>query len=279
MAKKVYFIVILLNAIVISAQVGINSATPSATLDVVSTGSTATSKSLEVNNSSGTELFTILDNGNVGVNIAAPTNKIHISSTSDPIRLEGLQTSNTTDQILTVDAIGIVKKMTRFDLGLSQSVFFTVPATTWNTAGATKSWMTNLTTGTATTTERSLYESLSATDKAKMITFEGLRLDALNYLNAGTYIRPKLFNTTASTINYTLTAQHITNEASHVNANVNAGLYNYRVDGDDIIFSSNSQSETLLFDVYFNSGIHYHGNISCYRISNTYYFFMNITKL
>ncbi|GAB0155964.1 hypothetical protein CHRYSEOSP005_12260 [Chryseobacterium sp. Alg-005] len=60
------------------AQVGIRTTSPSATLDIVSSGNTSGSKSLEVNNSSGTELLTVLDNGNVGINNNAPTVKLSI---------------------------------------------------------------------------------------------------------------------------------------------------------------------------------------------------------
>lgn len=62
----------------IKAQVGIKTSSPSAALDIVGLGSTSGSKTLELNNSSNTELLTALDNGNVGINNSSPTVKLSI---------------------------------------------------------------------------------------------------------------------------------------------------------------------------------------------------------
>lgn len=64
--KKILFFVSVLMSASILAQVGINEINPTATLDIKSKGNTNATKALEVNNSSGTEIFTVLDNGNVG---------------------------------------------------------------------------------------------------------------------------------------------------------------------------------------------------------------------
>lgn len=50
---------------VLSAQSGINTDTPSATLDILSKGSTSTTKALEVNNTVNQSILSIYDNGNV----------------------------------------------------------------------------------------------------------------------------------------------------------------------------------------------------------------------
>ncbi|MCU7618234.1 hypothetical protein NZ698_13575 [Chryseobacterium sp. PBS4-4] len=72
-----------------NAQVGINTDTPSATLDIVSKGNTASTKALELNNSSATEILTVLDNGNTGFNISNPAAKVDIftSAASTGFRL------------------------------------------------------------------------------------------------------------------------------------------------------------------------------------------------
>ncbi len=69
------------------AQVGINETNPSATLDIKSKGNTNATKALEINNSSGAEMFTVLDNGNVGINVPNPTAKLH---TSGSVKYENL---------------------------------------------------------------------------------------------------------------------------------------------------------------------------------------------
>jgi len=86
-------------------QVGIDTDTPSATLDIVSKGNNGTTKALEINNSSTTELFTVLDNGNVGINNASPSTLLHIKNNSSPaLRVEdGTQGDG---KILTSDANG-----------------------------------------------------------------------------------------------------------------------------------------------------------------------------
>ncbi|GAA4154349.1 hypothetical protein GCM10022217_11260 [Chryseobacterium ginsenosidimutans] len=88
-------------------QVGINNANPSAGLDIVSTGNTSSSKALEVNNSSNTEMVTVLDNGNMGIGNTAPTTKLDINNgnTAGAIKIvDGTQGSG---KVLTSDANGL----------------------------------------------------------------------------------------------------------------------------------------------------------------------------
>ncbi len=80
--KKIKFILAaLLISTAMFSQVGINTDTPSATLDIVSTQSTAPAKALEVNNSNGLELFTVSAGGNVGINNSDPTNTLTVGAT------------------------------------------------------------------------------------------------------------------------------------------------------------------------------------------------------
>lgn len=60
-------------------RVGINTETPSATLNVKSkSGNTNTTKNLELENSNGVKMLTVLDNGFVGINNATPSAPLHI---------------------------------------------------------------------------------------------------------------------------------------------------------------------------------------------------------
>lgn len=63
--KKIILTVAVMSSGTIFSQVGIGETNPSATLDIKSTGSTGGTKALEINNSDGTEIFTVNDNGNV----------------------------------------------------------------------------------------------------------------------------------------------------------------------------------------------------------------------
>lgn len=74
MKKIKLLMAMLLISTAMFSQVGIQTATPSATLDIVSSGSTNTTKALEINNSSATEMVTVLDNGNVGIGTTTPGN-------------------------------------------------------------------------------------------------------------------------------------------------------------------------------------------------------------
>ncbi|AYZ13053.1 hypothetical protein EGY05_14420 [Chryseobacterium arthrosphaerae] len=85
--KKNVVILCLLMATSAIAQVGINEENPSAMLDIKSKGNSASTKALKVSNSNGTEMLTVLDNGNVGINVPVPTAKLH---TNGSVRYENL---------------------------------------------------------------------------------------------------------------------------------------------------------------------------------------------
>ncbi|WP_333663696.1 tail fiber domain-containing protein [Chishuiella changwenlii] len=71
---------VILSGIVFS-QVGINTATPQATLDILSTGSTAATKSMRISNSDNTETVTVTDQGRVGINRTVPAGQLHVATT------------------------------------------------------------------------------------------------------------------------------------------------------------------------------------------------------
>lgn len=64
-------------------NVGINTSSPSATLDIVSKEKNSTSKVLEINNSFNTEMMTILNNGRIGIENSTPELKLHIKNNVD----------------------------------------------------------------------------------------------------------------------------------------------------------------------------------------------------
>lgn len=65
-------------------QVGINTPSPSATLDIVSKGNNSTTKALKINNSGALEMVTVLDNGRIGIGTSTPNTSsiLDITSTS-----------------------------------------------------------------------------------------------------------------------------------------------------------------------------------------------------
>ncbi len=56
-----------------------------------------------------TERLRIDASGNVGIGTTSPTNLLHVVGISNPVRIEGLGTDNTLDNIVVVDANGVMK--------------------------------------------------------------------------------------------------------------------------------------------------------------------------
>lgn len=106
--KKIIFIGLILASAESFGQYGINTATPSATFDMVSKGNTTATKAFEINDSSGQELLKISDNGNLGVNIgnSLPTNVLHVKA---DIKHENLPVLLPPYSPLGVDASGAAK--------------------------------------------------------------------------------------------------------------------------------------------------------------------------
>lgn len=101
MKKKFSSIVLVACSSLLYSQVGINTSTPSASLDIVSKGNTSATKALEINNSSGTEMVTVLDNGNVGIGSPAPDANLEVVGSVD------FPTVATTPVTGTYNALGI----------------------------------------------------------------------------------------------------------------------------------------------------------------------------
>ncbi|WP_223560212.1 hypothetical protein [Chryseobacterium lathyri] len=103
MNKKIVSFIFFTCSHLIFSQVGINTDIPSATLDIVSKGSSYATKALEVNNSSSQELLTVLDNGNVGIGIQNPSAQLHTTGT---VRMEGLGINTNNTRVMTADTAG-----------------------------------------------------------------------------------------------------------------------------------------------------------------------------
>ena len=69
------------NASAQTGNVGINTPTPTATLDIKSKGTDNTTKAFRIENSATTptEMVTVLDNGNVGIGTATPKERFTIN--------------------------------------------------------------------------------------------------------------------------------------------------------------------------------------------------------
>ena len=123
-------IIALLIPICTFSQVGINTQTPSATLDIVSQGNNASTKALKITNSSAAKLFTVLDNGTVGVGTDSPNAKLDIrttpTSTTDPG--EGMLGIGTTATAASTAGAGAIRYST-----LSGGTIDYSDGTTWRT--------------------------------------------------------------------------------------------------------------------------------------------------
>jgi len=56
-----------------------------------------------------TERMRVTSGGNIGIGTTNPTNLLHVTASSNPVRIEGLSTDNTLDNIVVVDANGVMK--------------------------------------------------------------------------------------------------------------------------------------------------------------------------
>lgn len=78
MKTKIFSFFILAALLPVKAQIGVKTTSPSAALDMVSSGNTAATKALEINNSSATEMVTVLDDGKLGVGSTNPDANLEV---------------------------------------------------------------------------------------------------------------------------------------------------------------------------------------------------------
>ncbi|REC63754.1 hypothetical protein DRF65_03335 [Chryseobacterium pennae] len=106
--KKIFLIILTSVSAEVWGQVGINISNPSAALDIISKGNDLTTKALEINNSDGSELFKLQNNGYLGINtgISLPTDLLHIKT---EVKHENLPVLSSPYSPLAVDASGAAK--------------------------------------------------------------------------------------------------------------------------------------------------------------------------
>jgi hypothetical protein len=97
----------------------------------------------------GTERMRILSTGEIGMNVTAPTNRLHINATN-PARFEGLQAGVNTDEIMTVDATGVLRKRSLANILLTADPMTFTNLVTFN--GGITSAGPNILNGTTTVT-------------------------------------------------------------------------------------------------------------------------------
>jgi hypothetical protein len=81
-----------------NGSVGVGTTSPSAALDVVSTGATNATKALEVNNSAGSEIVTVLDDGKVGIGATVPNAQLQLGNTVANRKIVLYDTNNNDNQ-------------------------------------------------------------------------------------------------------------------------------------------------------------------------------------
>lgn len=81
-----------------TAQIGINTSNPQASLDVLSKGNTGATKAMRINNSGNTEIVTVTDAGRVGIGTSAPQHTFHSIGT---LRFEGVNAGQASGMVLT----------------------------------------------------------------------------------------------------------------------------------------------------------------------------------
>ncbi|CAI9429940.1 Fimbrillin family protein [Candidatus Ornithobacterium hominis] len=78
--KKLLLSLTVLSAVAVTAQVGINTETPSATLNVKTKDDAQSPKNLELENQAGAKLVTVFNNGNVGIGTTTPTRTLMVKN-------------------------------------------------------------------------------------------------------------------------------------------------------------------------------------------------------
>lgn len=135
MKKILLFAVVLTTGYATAQQgnVGINTDTPNATLEVKSkTGTTNATKNLELKNAANTSLVTVLDDGKVGIGTAAPTEKIEINGKIKTSSLTGTNVG-----VVVVSSTGVLEREQ-----LSRIMISDVGTLTCTTADLGKKWAT-----------------------------------------------------------------------------------------------------------------------------------------
>jgi hypothetical protein len=168
---------------------------------------------------------------------------------------------------------------TPFIVGEIRSARITVDAATFLANGGSRNIMNGKAVNNTTTTDtRSAYEETTNDQKAKFILINGLRMDFLK--TGGVDTRPKFFNTTASAVQYNVTALSTGNKyIDGIDTFIATAHYSYLIDGDDLFSTSIGQGEYVNAMVTFPNGEWYNCTWHASRDANNYYFFMTAQRL
>ncbi|MBB6330645.1 hypothetical protein HNP24_001595 [Chryseobacterium sediminis] len=228
--KKLLLPIVLLTSLNAYSQVGMNTSTPSATLDVVSKGTTSTTKALEINDSTNKELVSISDDGSVRLEnyknfslLGTDTNGNLVNGTTASIpSIVGIATgiTSTSDLSANIEAkyTFTTDKINAANLSYSSGNFTVLKAGYYgillytkknvgmnfpNTGGTVQTFIKK--TASSTTTELSVNQS-SLTDN---LTFEANTIGVTAYFNVGeiiscraNYTRPHRLTTASLSIVY-----------------------------------------------------------------------------
>lgn len=127
----------------------------------------------------------------------------------------------------------------------------------------------------------SAYKLSSPIEQAKFIVINGLRLDIIEASGTEYWVNPKLFNTTASNITYSI-ASITTNDQiiDGVTSTVFPNTYNYKVDGDNQFATTNwGMAEYSNSMLTFPNGEWYLLTFHTTMDSGNHYFYMTAQRL
>ena len=207
-------------------------------------------------------------------------NKVNLNSPTDQITVNnpatGLIVYNTGSGTLTTpgyyywNGSSWVRMITAnegggFGVGEERGVVVRVPGTFHNmAAGSTKNQMTGrLVTDIGTMNYQAASEYLTSPN-TELPVIEGLRIDALAWVNAG--IRPRFYNTTSSNITVSYAAlSTVDAQRSAANCVIRPGYYSWYLDGNDGMENHNTAMEFDLIEVVFPNGHYYRVSITGYR--------------
>lgn len=168
-----------------------------------------------------------------------------------------------------------------FVVGAIKTFRVEVPVTSFTTNGGSRKLMTGRAANNVGTTDRrSVYELASASDQAKFISVNGLRMDFLESTVNGD-VSPKLFNTTSGVITYIISSLSTGNQyVDGANTNIATDSYSYYIDGDDRLTCTQDTIE------YINAMISFSNNQEWYnctwhatRDATNYYFYFTAERL
>lgn len=76
--KEITAIIMIFGLALVQAQVGINTETPQATLDIKSSGDSFTTKALKISNKNNIDMVAVTDDGRVGIGTTSPKQKLEV---------------------------------------------------------------------------------------------------------------------------------------------------------------------------------------------------------